>query len=89
MIMTVPIQIRNPEVVRDIRQLAELTGETITDVVAEAVRARLADAQRQKAIALPEKVARIREIQNRLAALPKVGEPLTNADLYADDGLPR
>ena len=26
---------------------------------------------------------------NRLAALPKVGEPLSDADLYDDNGLPR
>ena len=38
-----PIQIRHPDVVRDIRALADRLGLTMTEVVAEAVRRRLAE----------------------------------------------
>ena len=38
--MTKPIQIKKDDVARDIRELAALTGEPITDAVGEAVRER-------------------------------------------------
>jgi hypothetical protein len=77
--MMTPIQIRNDDVVRDIRLLAELTGKSITEVVADSVRARLAEAQANKR----------GEIQRRVAALPNVGPLLTDDDLYDEHGLPK
>lgn len=87
--MTPPIQIRNDDVVRDIRLLAELTGKSITEVVAESVRARLAEAQAARRDATARKLGGIREIQRRFAALPTVGPLLTDDDLYDEYGLPR
>ena len=88
MIMTVPIQIKNPDVVRDIRLLAELTHQPITDVVAEAVRIKLAEAQRARAADIADRLRRVAEIQERIAALPRMGPPLTDADFYDEDGFP-
>jgi hypothetical protein len=89
MIMIAPIQIRNPEVVRDIRLLAELMHQPITDVVAEAVRAKLAEAQRAREAVIAERRRRVAEVRAEIAALPIVGELLTDDDLYDEDGLPR
>ncbi|HXJ38416.1 MAG TPA: type II toxin-antitoxin system VapB family antitoxin [Bryobacteraceae bacterium] len=84
-----PIQIRKPDVVNDIRALAALTGKSITDVVAESVRARLAEAQRERHKDFNLLMHDIHELQARLKALPVLGPPLTDADLYDEDGLPR
>lgn len=88
-IMIAPIQIRNPEVVRDIRLLAELMRQPITDVVAEAVRAKLAEAQLAKEADIERRSKEIKEIHKRVAALPRIGRLLTDADLYDADGLPK
>lgn len=87
--MMPPIQIRNQDVVRDIRRLAELKQQPITDVVAEAVRAKLDEAQRAREARTAERLRRISEIQEEIARLPMVGPLLTDADLYDEDGLPR
>ena len=89
MIMTAPIQIKNPDVVRDIRLLAELMHRPITDVVAEAVRIKLAEAQRAKEADIAERLRQIAEIHKRIAALPRIGPLLTDADLYDEDGFPK
>ena len=88
MIMTAPIQIKNPDVVRDIRLLAELTRRPITDVVAEAVRERLAEAQLARQADIKERLRKVAEIQERIAALPRIGPLLTDADFYDEDGFP-
>lgn len=81
MAMTVPIQIANPDVVRDIHLLAELTGRPITDVVAEAVRAKLWETTGAR--------ERLEELHKRVAALPRIGPLLADADIYDEDGIPR
>jgi hypothetical protein len=84
-----PIQIRNPDVVRSIRALAEKTGRPITDAVAQAVEAEL---KRREAEDEQEFQRRLRAIDaavERFHALPIVGPLLTDDDLYDDDGLPR
>ena len=86
--MIAPIQIRKPDVVRDIRLLAELMHQPITDVVAEAVRIKLAEAQRVRQADITERLRKVAEIQERIAALPRIGLPLTDADFYDEDGLP-
>ncbi|OQW56677.1 MAG: hypothetical protein A4S17_13665 [Proteobacteria bacterium HN_bin10] len=84
------ILIENPEIVRDIERLAARTGKPAVDAVAEAVRAQLGGASAQRT---PEEIAeRRRKIDALLAeidALPHVGEPLTDNDLYDEDGMPR
>ena len=88
MMMITPIQIKKPDVVRDIRLLAELMHQPITDVVAEAVRAKLGMAQRAREADIAERLRRIEEIHKRIAALPKIGPLLTDADFYDEDGFP-
>jgi hypothetical protein len=87
--MSAPIQIRNKDVVDDIRLLAVLSGQPITRVVADAVRARLAEVQLKKRGEIGDKLRKIRSIQKRIRKLPVVGRPLTDADIYDENGLPR
>jgi hypothetical protein len=84
-----PIQIRNPEVTRAIRELAEKKGQPITEVVADAVQAelaRLGDAQEAE---VQRRIAKAEAIVARFRALPKLGPPLIDDDLYDEDGLPK
>jgi hypothetical protein len=84
-----PIQIRNPEVTRAIRALAEKKGQPITDVVAEAVNAELTRLACDRETETERRIARAEEIVARFNALPKVGPLLTDEDLYDEDGFPR
>ncbi|HEV2365378.1 MAG TPA: type II toxin-antitoxin system VapB family antitoxin [Caulobacteraceae bacterium] len=88
-----PIQIRKPEVVRKIRELALATGRPITDSVADAVDREL---RRVRAEWMEEEAGRARRRERamqatvaRFQALPRIGPPLTDEDLYDEDGLPR
>jgi hypothetical protein len=84
-----PIQIKRPEVAADARTLAALTGVSITDAVANAVRSQLA-IERVKADAKLSK--RRKEAERTLAELrrlPVTGRDLSDEDLYDDDGLPK
>ena len=85
--MSDTIEIKRPDVVRDIRELAERTGKPEVEAVADAVRARLAHGRTDART--PEQDAELSAILARIDALPRVGEPLTDADLYDDRGLPR
>ncbi|MFL5297023.1 MAG: type II toxin-antitoxin system VapB family antitoxin [Phenylobacterium sp.] len=85
--MTKPIQIRNDEIARDIRELADLTGKPITDAVGEAVRERLERVRRLSTVE-----GRRREVDRilaRVAALPRTGHKFTDDDLYDENGLPK
>jgi hypothetical protein len=84
-----PIQIRNPEVVRDIRALAELKGMALTDVIADAVRRELDEARATKQASAAERLRKIDEIVRRFNALPVTGPLLTDDDLYDEAGLPK
>jgi len=84
-----PIQIRNPEVVRAIRALAQKTGQPITEAVGVAVEAEL---KRRDVVSDEERARRLRamrEAVKRFHQLPIVGPLLTDDDLYDEDGLPR
>src|SRR5579883_819274 len=61
-----PIQIRNPEVVRAIRRLAEQTGLPITEAVGEAVQAELLRREEVGEAEYRSRRAAIREIVERL-----------------------
>ncbi len=86
--MTKPIQIKNEDVVRDIRELATLKGTAITEAVATAVRGELLKARRA-ATPAAQRERKIDEILARVRALPRTGRTLTDADIYDEDGLPR
>lgn len=85
----IAIQIRRDDVTRDIRMLADRLGVSITDAVAEAVKAKLADEEVKQRKALEERRRKSREILEELWALPVVGRILTDKDLYDEDGLPK
>lgn len=86
--MTKPIQIRKEDIVRDIRELANLTGQPITEAVGDAVRRELRRA-RLRATPAAERERKIDELVARFRALPKTGAPLTDEELYDEDGFPR
>lgn len=83
------IQIRNPEVVRDIRALAERMGLPLTDAVADAVRRRLAEENAKAPPSPGDRKRRVRELVTAFRSLPKVGPALTDNDLYDENGFPR
>ena len=84
-----PIQIRNAEVVRAIRELAEQTGQPITQAVAQVVDAELRRRQAERQAASKRKLALMRDAVRRFKALPVIGPLLTDDDLYDQDGMPK
>jgi hypothetical protein len=84
-----PIQIRNPDVVRDIRALADRLGLPMTEVVAEAVRRRLSEENARADEARRDRKKRALDVLARIDALPQSGAVLTDADLYDAEGFPR
>lgn len=85
--MNAPIQIRRDDVVQDIRELATLTHQPITEAVALAVRAELARARRRSDIEVRR--AAVEDAIRRFREAPVVGPMPTDADFYDEDGLPR
>jgi hypothetical protein len=85
--MNAPIQIRRDDVVQDIRELAAITEQSITDAVASAVKAELARARAKSGLEARRQA--VAEIIRQFRELPVVGPMLTDADLYDEDGLPR
>ena len=63
------ISLKDPETDRLARAVAALTGETLTAAVRNALAERL-ERERLKRGEAPDFLARIREIQERLASLP-------------------
>lgn len=82
-----PIQIRKLEAVRKIRRLSAMIEKPFTETVEAAVTEALERAERERSI--EERSRRIDEAVARFAALPKIGPPLTDDELYDEDGFPR
>jgi antitoxin VapB len=86
--LTMPISIRNRETDRLAREVAALTGETITDAIGNALRERLA---RERARRRGGSVQRLLAIGDRCAR--HMRQPFTSTDhgelLYDELGLPR
>ena len=80
------LNIKNEETCRMARELADLTGETVTDAITVALRERL---ERQREIA--ERLKRMREISKRVSSQLKPGpSAIEHGDwLYDERGLPR
>jgi hypothetical protein len=87
--MNAPVQIRNAEVIRDIRELAERTHLPITEAVGQAVRAEIERLRVDSDADAVERRRKIDEIVARFNALPTVGPMLTDDDLYDELGLPK
>lgn len=82
------LSIKNRETERLARELARITGESLTETITEALRDRLVREAGHKGD-LDQVRAEIRRIQSRVAALP-VLEDLTPDEIigYDDHGLP-
>ena len=81
------LSIKDPKVDRLTRQLARITGETITEAVRVAVRDRLEREQRRRGKTVDR--ARIDEIVAQLAALPVVDDRSPDELIgYDEHGLP-
>jgi antitoxin VapB len=82
------LNIKNPDTHRLAKELAALTGESMSDAVAEAVRERLARVRSQHGGRLADQLMAI----GRETA-PLFKEPWRSIDhgdlLYGDDGLPK
>jgi hypothetical protein len=84
-----PLNIKNEEVTQIVLELVEETGETITEAVGEAVRARLEELRRKKKRGEVSK--RLMEIGKSCASrAPKEWlEKNFDEELYDEQGLPR
>lgn len=79
------LNIKNPEACELAKLLTQETGETITAAVTQALRERLNSVRRKKAMRLAD----LREIGKRCAALLK-GPPIDHDELlYDEHGLPK
>ena len=81
------LNIKNPALEAEIRELAALTGESLTGAIAKAVR------ERRQRLGKPpltndEKLARLRAIQDKIK-LPPEYRTSNHDDLYDEHGLPR
>ena len=82
-----PISIKHPEADRLARQLAEATGEGITEAIINALRERLARLKRRRGRPLADE---LRAIGERVAAMPVLDARSPEEILdYDDRGLPR
>lgn len=77
----IPIQIRNPDVVRDIRALADRLGLPMTEVVADAVRRRLQEELCKASDAQAAAQRRVVDVLARIDALAVTGPILKDDDL--------
>jgi antitoxin VapB len=83
-----PLNIKDPEVYQMARKLAELTGQSMTEVVRQSLRDRLAREQRRKLS--PHVMERLREISDLCAALPVLDNRTEDEILgYDEHGIPR
>jgi antitoxin VapB len=64
------LRIQDPETDRLARELSAATGETITEAVKVSLRARILSTSAGVRKTREERIARIEEIANRVAALP-------------------
>ena len=85
---TKPLNIKDPEVYRLARQVADLTGETLTDAVRYALRERLS--RELQARPDPLWIEKLREISDRCAARPVI-DTRSDDELvgYDEFGIPR
>jgi antitoxin VapB len=84
-----PIQIRNAEVVENIRELARLRGAGLTETVEAAVRETLERERALKADDLGARQAKAMSLLEEIWARPHTGALLSDADLYDEEGFPK
>ena len=76
------LYIRDEQIRTTAKRLAEKRGQTVTEVVRRALQREADDEDQQ----VQEKLAALREIQARVAALPELRPGVTDNDLYDEDG---
>lgn len=81
------LNIKNPVAHRLAQELADATGETLTEAVTTALRERLRAIRQGRGEAAVR--ARIREIQDFVASLPVLDARDPDEILYDEHGLPR
>ena len=79
------LNIKNPEVVGLIRELARARNVDMTEAIRQAVEHELAGEAKHKEL----RVRRMRAIEARLDAMPDLGGPTLEELLYDEDGLPK
>jgi antitoxin VapB len=86
----VALIIKNPDANQLARELAEITGETITEAVVRAIRERLDRESARRRSAAGQSAARIQRIQERVARL-SVRDQRSAEEImgYDDHGLPQ
>ena len=84
-----PIQIKNPEVVRAIREVAARKGQPITQALGELAQAELDRISVAEEARVQRKLAAIREAVEALHRLPRIGPQLADDDFYDEDGFPK
>lgn len=89
MIQLAPIQIKRVDVAEDVRILADMTGLSLTDAIALAVRSQLAIERVRADERLIERQRKVEAGLAGLRQLPVVGPDLTDEDLYGQDGMPK
>lgn len=87
--MPAPIQIKRNDIVQDVRALAALTGQSITDAIGLAVRTELERRRAERQAFIETRRAAALETLNDLWQLPVAGPTLTDWDLYDENGLPK
>jgi antitoxin VapB len=80
------INIKDPRTDLLARQLANLTGESLTEAIREAVADRLAAERRKRGRGSVEE---IRALIDRLNEMPVLDDRSIDEMLYDDDGLPK
>ncbi len=82
------MNVKNPETQRLVRELAQLTGESQTKAITEAVRERLKHLHRERSTGLSDRLLAIGQ-----DCAPRLKEPFRSAEhgdlLYDDLGVPR
>ena len=81
------INIKSPDCERLVRELAEVTGESITDAIHAAVRERLTREKLRKLGSVERSWQRIERIQERIRSFPETGR--RDEPAYDAWGLPR
>ena len=87
--MSAPVQIRNPEVVAKVRELASIRHRSITDLIDELVTPALTRERKLTTQLVAERRRRAEATLARLDAMPVVGPQLEDHDLYDERGLPK
>lgn len=77
------MNIKNEEAHRNARELARLTGESLTEAVARAIQERLERLRPRSRESMAERLRRI-----RLEVAPLLQEIPDHSALYGEDGLP-